>query len=696
MNRPSCTCHGNRILLFSIVYALFRLTAAFSGSFPTWLSNLVLLAVRLTSIALLLGLAIGMGHFIIRKLSLYSPCSLFNFCLSASLGLIILCYGGLASLVKIGGLNLFLPLIIILVYLSFRELAHHLPEIIPKSETRFQDLRAFDYLLISFLLLLLLYALYCALTPPFSWDAQVYHLLIPRIYLQNGGFCYIPLNVYSNMPLNMQVLFTIAMVMGDDVTAKLLHLSIGILLCLSIYAFCRRYFSRRAGLIASLLFLCHPTVFMEYPIAFIDLGVTLFCFWMVISLVRYLETGRMSWVGVMGAFGGMGLGSKYTMFFAVNAAFIILVLSHMIWKSGKRATDDENESSGGVKREHSTWKALGIFAGISFILVLPWLIKNAILTGNPVYPMLYKYFGGRDWSMQQSSWLIDWQHNIGMGRSLADYLLLPIRIFSRSSIRRGYGFFAGTLYPYTLILLPSAFLVKKKRKVIHLFLLFSLFYLVQWGLGAQQVRFLFPILPFLAICGAAGFNHIRSLRPKMIWYGVGALILLMPVHLILGELRPEIARKGSFFPVILGKQTREVFLRPRVRSYPCFEYLSRRCPVDEPVLFLFENKGYYCRQPIYADGMFEASYFLAQALEAGTPEELKERLLRLGCRFVVIDELIREGFHRHRVKRIFSGEENMRRFSKALDIVERFIQRYLTKEFEKNKSSVYRFKGREK
>ena len=61
-----------------------------------------------------------------------------------------------------------------------------------------------------------------ALWPRVSWDANVYHLTVPRLYVEHGGFRRIPFNVYSNWPLNTELLFVVASLLRDYVLGEVM------------------------------------------------------------------------------------------------------------------------------------------------------------------------------------------------------------------------------------------------------------------------------------------------------------------------------------------------------------------------------------------------------------------------------------------------------------------------------------------
>jgi len=690
MTRVSSGTRDFRALYFICPYIIVKLLSFLFLESPHPLANFTLLVMRLLSVLLLVLLSAGLGHVLLRKLHVLSECSVYNFCYAVTAGFVLTAYTVFFALIRIRGINIFLPLVFFALYLSLREISLYLQDILPRSP-RWQDLGGITIGILAILCLLFLYSLYTALTPPCSWDEQVYHLQIPKIYLHNKGFSYIPLNVYSNMPLNQQLLYLAAMVIGDDVAARVLHYVMGLVVCLSLYGFSRRYLSPFAGAIAPLLFLCNPIIFSEFGIAYIDIGMALYCVWMVFSLVEFVRSGNEKYGILMGLFAGMGLGSKYTMVFGFVSGLIVLVLAPVIWIN-KKDPAPGNEVGMHQQGKRNFLKVLIVYVFLALVLFFPWMMKNYYYTGNPLYPAFYSVFGGRDWTPRQSSWLMDWQHSIGQGRRLTDYLLLIFRIFIPYEGPYGYRGFAGVLYPYMLLLLPLIVFIRKNRRMMLMFLLFFLVFFIQWSLGTQQIRFLIPALPLLALCSAAGVDSLKHLKLKIIpWIAIG-IVLLAPLHLGIDYIYKEIKREGSLLPILAGKELRENFLRPRVRSYSCFEYLLSKCYPGEPVLFLFENRGYYCDQPYYADSMYEASHFLNLALEAGSPQELKKRLLKYNARFVVVDQDIREGIGQLGKIWILSEEQNSANYRKALDIMNRFIEIYLEQVFAENRSIVYAFK----
>jgi hypothetical protein len=111
-----------------------------------------------------------------------------------------------------------------------------------------------------------------ALTPTVSWDAGAYHLTLPRLYLEHGGFREVPLNVYSYWPQGVQLLYALALAVQDHVLAKLLHFAFGVATLWALAAGCRTFHRPASGALAAILFLANGVVAFELRVAYVDLA----------------------------------------------------------------------------------------------------------------------------------------------------------------------------------------------------------------------------------------------------------------------------------------------------------------------------------------------------------------------------------------------------------------------------------------
>ena len=124
----------------------------------------------------------------------------------------------------------------------------------------------------------------------------------------------------------------------------------------------------------------------------------------------------------------------------------------------------------------------------AFALAAPWLLKSYIYTGDPLYPVLWKYFGGIEWSDALSEQFWTWQNSIGMGHTPRDYLLLPVRIFLNGG--GGYENFGARMSKTWVVFLPLTIVFMPWVPVARRFLLPAALYFIIWAVSSQQSRFL--------------------------------------------------------------------------------------------------------------------------------------------------------------------------------------------------------------
>ena len=87
----------------------------------------------------------------------------------------------------------------------------------------------------SFLGLLVLLSISLALAPAFATDALVYHLAVPKAFLQAGGLVNLPDNIYSFFPQQIEMLYLFALALGSDSLAQLSGLGVVFLLLFALW-----------------------------------------------------------------------------------------------------------------------------------------------------------------------------------------------------------------------------------------------------------------------------------------------------------------------------------------------------------------------------------------------------------------------------------------------------------------------------
>ncbi|MBN2144136.1 MAG: phospholipid carrier-dependent glycosyltransferase [Candidatus Aureabacteria bacterium] len=437
-------------------------------------------------------------------------------------------------------------------------------------------------------------------TPHIFWDEGAYHLTLPRLYLDQKGFFRVPFNVYSNWPQSMEMLFTLALLIKDFILARLIHFSFGILTLILIITFSRsRSDSRVAGCLAAIFFLANEIVLFEMKTAYADLGMAFFFFSAFVCLNLAFENPgqRKTYLIYSGLCLGLAAGTKFSGIFSL-LCFVFLLLMNPI--NNKRKISD-------------IW--LLIFPGL--ILVMPWLIKSFCQTGNPLYPFFYSFFGGPEWSDSLSREWINWQQSIGMGRKWMDYLLLPVRVI----LSGGYGYsrFDGNISPFWIALVPLSIVFSFRNPLIKRCMTVSGIYFLLWSISSQQMRFLIPILPFLAVAGSLSVMELFAKVNNLVYRDfflrgalLAAVIYMMVSFIPIGE--SVVSRINE----LCQNKEKITEMEPAV-----FYYINKRIPDDARILFLNTNQGFFCNRDFIADSFFEASQINALLSQAKTSQELQ-------------------------------------------------------------------------
>ncbi len=462
---------------------------------------------------------------------------------------------------------------------------------------------------VSTLVCLPLFAL--AAGPSVSWDANTYHLTLPRIYLAAGGFRPIAMSVYSNWPLGTELLFALAMLAKDYVLAKLLHFGFGLLCVYAGYVGCRALHRPLSGWLALPLFLTSEIVILEFTIAYVDLAQAFFVTAGFVFMLR--AVGRTADASGCLLLSGLccGLASGVKVTGLASAAVIGVLYAPALDEARRRGALRKRLLDFGLR-----------FALPVLVLWLPWAAKAAWYTGNPVYPLFYEALGGVDWSPELAERFRSWQRSIGMGREALDYALLPVRIFLEGG--PGYARFDGRLHPVWVALVPFALLVGWRLRLVRSGLAAAALWLAIWSLGSQQMRFLIPMLPLLSMaCASAVVEAIdRYVAPR--WRRGVAVAAVAAAALLAVSAQTEAIRLAA---ASLGRDAEDRSALRAAAAHPVYRYVDRELREDAKLLLLGTNHGFFLEREYLADSFFEASQiadWLSGAADADAARALLE------------------------------------------------------------------------
>lgn len=493
-----------------------------------------------------------------------------NIVISACLGLSILSLSVL--LMGVAGLlyaSVAASLILAAFIFSYRQIIDIVTYLISRLRAIFTIFKLFTQRI-----LVLLFVFFCivslaeSLAPETGNDALAYHLAHPKIFVNTHMVSAIEYSRESLWPYFTQMLFTLGLLLRSQALAKLFHFGSALLLSAGIYAFCARYFSRFAGLLACVIFFSTPAIFTQAGYAYVDIMMALYAFMSLYLLLMWHKSAKNSHIILSGIFCGVALSIKYLgifVFICMVATFFYLSLK---------------------ARRKGLIKALILFSAAAAAVASLWYLRSYMATGNPFYPFLHKFFS--------SAWDNPAGISIGAAKDLKNLILLPwnITVFP---LKFG-GEAIGAIY---LMLLPFIFLRRDADNFkFRAMIIFMTAFTLMWFVTSQMTRFIFTVLPILAIIESASMvNFFKDKRRgRNIVYIALSLALAFNAAIALYHL------KGPA-KVVMGTQDRDAYLVRNERSYSITTYINKTTPLEAKI-FTQEPRIYYCDRKIVYSGYY--------------------------------------------------------------------------------------------
>ncbi len=548
----------------------------------------------------------------------------------------------------------------------------------------------------SFLFAILL-AFFCMevvlnLIPPISRDALIHHLAVPKLWLKHGGIYEIPWANYAYYPMNIDLLYVLCLYFKNDIAPKFIHLAFGLGTGLIIYLYLKPKYSRNWGLLGAVIFITTPIVVWLSTTAYVDLGMTFFITASVMSFIKWRDDDykNIKWLLLSGLAMGIAVGSKYNALIAAFILNMILMLS-VVWDKHKQTA--------------ALWYGI-LFFVITAFTASPWYLKNYLQTGNPFYPL----FGGFFKSLHHhpiveatSRQTIEKSQQISFfkmrevmyGESFWETLLIPIRMFFQGK-DNSYQYFQGALNPVLIIFSPFIFLNKRYGKDKFCFVIFTVFFIAMaFFLTAKQVRYILPVLPFLAVLAVMGIKNILDYlgeKPRLSSLRLGAQIKSMARIFVLASVAVLLIFNFIYlknrietinpFPYVLGKETREDFLKHHLLHYDAVEYINRFLPDDAVVFTMFlGRRGYYLNRNYKNEPSFGMNTLRQMVNNSDNENRFKKYVRSMGVTHILmrvdlVNNFLKDNFSRDNIKRFL-----------------RLEKKYWKKVYEKNGYAVWDIRG---
>jgi hypothetical protein len=528
-----------------------------------------------------------------------------------------------------------------------------------RAESRTPERAAvFDKVVLVLIAVPMLLSFIASLAPPTAKDTLLYHFAVPKGFIAQGGNAYIEGNIASYLALGTEMHSVWAMLLGGYVWERAGEAAAGAtvwmffpLLLAAMFGWAREIgVSRRWSLLAVLMVAAVPTAYHVAASAYIDLALALYVTLAVCALSRWWRTLETGWLVLIAVFLGAALSSKLTTVFVI-AAFALVVLLRAKGLAG-RAPDNKGAVSGGGEktpvatasgsdfrvsqgRAVVTGLAALVFAGL---IAAPWYFRTWQETGSPVFPFYLSVIPGEapGWDLERSQLFqaMNSQYG-GYVKSPLDYLLAPwnLSVFAQPEQAPLFDGVLGVAFLIGLPLLVFALWkyelpvdVKIGAGVAAVMFLF-------WLFTSQQLRYLLPILPMLAIGIAAAVEAMAAKRTPL-YVTAKYSITVAAVCGLLTTLAWFLQKAP--LRAVLGGETRDQYLSRNLDYYPYYYALNTTTAPDAKVwLINMRRDTYHLNRPVFSDYLFEDWTLRRWVWEARSVDELRARAKEEGITYLL-------------------------------------------------------------
>ena len=381
-----------------------------------------------------------------------------------------------------------------------------------------------------------------ALAPETLPDGVGYHLGLPYRYIRMGGFA-ARLQFFDLVPQGMEMLYTMAFAFGRHSAAKLVEFAF-LLATPSLMVRTGRVLglSGAALWVAPVFYFAAPVAGITGSSSYTDAAMVFFTLAAFYALLEWRGSGGFAWLAAAGLCAGFCYAIKLPGAIVAAAAGLFILVARR-----------------GVVRPLLT------FAACASLVMLPWLVRNWLLTGDPLAPLGNQFFPNPYFHLLTEKEL---------GAALASYGHVP-PLRTAWELAFGDGF-VGTFGPL-LFVLPLG-LLAFRRPEGRLTLVAAAILALPW-FSNRGARFLMPA------AAMAAFPLAMVLPRRIAWAAVAMqAALCWPQFLNLWQ--PEWIFRLHNFPLraALRLEPEDRYIAAHAPEYPVARMVERATPPGARIL----------------------------------------------------------------------------------------------------------------
>ena len=557
--------------------------------------------IALVGVAALLGLCAATGAACLRCCALSPPRPLLLLPVAVLLGAGCLALTILAAGAA-GGLQApVLAALLLLTALAFRRDIAALPRLLRDAGRELMSLVPPP--LLGLFAGVALLQLVLSLGPPADYDSLMYHVELPVEFLRAGGIHLPPDNLHVAQVGLAHMLYLPLIELAGYAAPAVLELAFAILVAMVIAVMVDEVAGRGAAALAFVTVWGTTAFTLTAQTPKIDTALVLYVVGAHSLLLLASPEGRpRAAVGLAGLLLGFAVGVKFSA--TLYAAALVPIVF-----AGAAGTRPGRERCGDVL----------LFGAAIIAGALPWLLKNGLMLGAPLYPMLSRALPP-PWLSQAYGPLQPLEVSAPLAATalrrartavnLFDLLFAPGRLTSEAQGRMYF------LNPLTLAA-PFAIATIRTRRMLA-FVVPPVLYLT--GLLAYRshlnLRYLIPALLPVAALGAAaaaiGLGKIRNSVRRRAALLIVSTAALLPTFLSLlwglwvRDAPGYLLRTRSVADYLQAIDDYEITSHIQMA-----EWINANLAPASRVLMLFEGRGLYFRVPVLQDNVFTNWPFIA-------------------------------------------------------------------------------------
>ncbi len=451
--------------------------------------------------------------------------------------------------------------------------------------------------------------------PPTFYDELAYHLVVPERAAATGALPLYPWVFFNLMPHTSDVLLTWGMIWADGIGARAMHWGLWAVCLAAAWGGSAAIAGHRASpwvtVLLTLVLASSPTFWFLGSLPFSETTLALALLGVLLAVVR--PSDRRPWLAV-GCLLGLAAAAKLTGIAWALSALVALKVIGWSWTHVARASV------------------------VTMVWMLPWWSRAYRATGDPFYPLLWRWRGGTPWS-EASQVLAQGDLPPGLASlGLAGLAQLPwdIVVHPERFASAGDVGLLAVLSVGLALLLPAVVRARSQephdRRLADACAVFIVLSCLAWLAASSTTRFYAPAFIFCMVM-ATGLTARLGRYAVMI-----ALVSAIPLC-VTGSGRYFQTHQAVFESarVALGQESREQYLIRTLGYYKAAQFASKELPSDSRILFIGEFRSYYFDRDVLAPSPYDRHPLEAWVESARSPEDLARRLAAEGITHVVLN-----------------------------------------------------------